>query len=662
MKILDRYILTTYLKTFISVFSILILIFALQTIWLYIRELAGKDLDIAVIIKFLIYFLPKLIPLVLPLTILLASIMVFGSFAENYEFAAMKSTGISLQRAMSGLSVFIVILGFTTFLFANNVIPWAEFNSFNLRKNIAKLKPAMAIAEGQFNEVGDYNIKVDNKSGDKGQYLKNVIIHIKAANGTRYAETIKSKTGELISSEKSNVLKLVLKDGNYYNDLQPKDITERQKKPFAKSTFETYTINIDLSQVDNVDLDDKSLTDKYNMLNISGLNYTLDSLSKKHQENQELFSKSLYQRSNIEKNHSSDVISSIPENKEQVKSDSIFTGNILDLYPTNKKVQFLRTSVSTISSVEQFIETKKNNIKTDTINYNRHIISLHEKLALGFACIILFFVGAPLGALIRKGGIGLPMIVAILIFLTYHFIGIFATNSAKSGGLNPVLAPWFSTLIMLPLGVYFTKRATEDRGLFEMDSIMDPIKKMLNIKDSDSVDYKFLYSFTNDRLKDAINNYEALGYQEGIRFEAINLLNSRGIKTEDLNDNIKFNKNFGMSQTIVKNFNVHSKFSIVLYSIGVILLVLFFVFRNNKLPSLASASIQLSLISLFLFVVYYLKSMLNLSNFYKYINKKLKISHLILLIVGLPLYMITYPFLKSKIKEDLKQNCLESLK
>ena len=166
MKILDRYILTTYLKTFISVFLILMLIFILQTIWLYIKELAGKDLDLIIVGKFLVYFMPKLIPLVVPLTILLSSIMVFGSFAENYEFAAMKSTGISLQRAMSGLSIFIVILGFVTFLFSNNVIPWAELNSYNLRRNIAKLKPTAGIAEGQFNPILNYNIKVEKKIGD----------------------------------------------------------------------------------------------------------------------------------------------------------------------------------------------------------------------------------------------------------------------------------------------------------------------------------------------------------------------------------------------------------------------------------------------------------------------------------------------------------------
>ncbi|HNU60559.1 MAG TPA: LptF/LptG family permease, partial [Aquaticitalea sp.] len=206
MKILDRYILTTYLKTFLSVFVILMLIFVLQTVWLYISELAGKDLDMATVGKFLLYFMPKLMPLVLPLTILLASIMVFGSFAENYEFAAMKSTGISLQRAMRSLSIFIVGLAITVFFFANNVIPWAEFNSYNLRKNIAQLKPALAIAEGQFNEIGDINIKVEKKSGDRGQYLKNVVMHIKQPKRTGNYKVIVANNGELIGSENSNLL------------------------------------------------------------------------------------------------------------------------------------------------------------------------------------------------------------------------------------------------------------------------------------------------------------------------------------------------------------------------------------------------------------------------------------------------------------------------
>ena len=244
MKILDRYIITTYLKTFFSVLIILMLIFVLQSTWLYIAELAGKDLNIEVIIKFLIYVTPKLIPLVLPLTILLSSIMVFGSFAENYEFAAMKSTGISLQRAMSGLSIFIVGVAVITFFFANNAIPWSEMKFYNLRKNIAKTKPSMAIAVGQFNQIEStpYNIKVQNKSGDNDQFLEDVTIHLKAADGRTNAKTIKAKTGEFFFEEKSNVLQLILFDGNYYEDLLPKAIKSRNKKPFAKSTFKKYII------------------------------------------------------------------------------------------------------------------------------------------------------------------------------------------------------------------------------------------------------------------------------------------------------------------------------------------------------------------------------------------------------------------------------------
>ena len=255
------------------------LIFVLQAIWLYISELAGKDLDIDVVFKFLLYVTPTLIPLILPLTILLTSIMVFGNFAENYEFAAMKSTGISLQRAMRSLSVFIIGLSVVTFFFANNVIPWANYNFYNLRKNIAQVKPAMAIAEGQFNEIGNINIKVEEKSGDKGQYLKNVVMHQRKGNRPGNNTVIVAESGELIGNENSNILQLILYNGNYYEEIFTKNPRDFQKKPHAKSSFEKYTLNIDLEALDNVDLEDKSSTDRFNMLNTSGLIKTIDNLN-----------------------------------------------------------------------------------------------------------------------------------------------------------------------------------------------------------------------------------------------------------------------------------------------------------------------------------------------------------------------------------------------
>jgi len=280
VKILDKYLLKTFLGTFATVFVILFFVFILQTVWLFIAELAGKDLDFMMVVKFLAFSMPRIVPLVLPLSILLASIMSFGNLSEHYEFAAMKSSGISLQRAMRSLVIAIAILSFIAFLFANNVIPYAEFKFINFRKNIAQAKPALAITEGQFSNVGKYNIKVNKKSGENGNYLTGITIHEKSQNGDGSKTVIRAINGELVSNEKTNLLQLVLNDGNYYQDIVPKNYEDRGKLPFAKSSFKKYRINIDLSKLNKVDTKDQSESNTNNMLNVSDLKYTLDSLNK----------------------------------------------------------------------------------------------------------------------------------------------------------------------------------------------------------------------------------------------------------------------------------------------------------------------------------------------------------------------------------------------
>lgn len=444
-------------------------IFVLQAIWLYIGDLAGKDLDTFVIVKLLLYLTPTLVPLILPLTILLVSIMVFGAFAENYEFAAMKSTGISLQRAMRSLSVFIVFLGIVTFIFSNNVIPWANFNVYNLRKNIAKVKPALAISEGQFNDIGSYNIKVEKKSGENDEFLEKVVIHEKSSNSSTNRKIIIAERGQLISSEESNILQLVLFEGNRYEEIyNRKDARQNRRRPHAKSFFETYTINVDIEGLNDVDIEDKSYDNRYNMLNISALNYTIDSLYEKEENQLKMFSNTLARRTSI-----SDLNLNI-----KTETDSVFksNGDLIEIFEDRTKLQILGLAKNTINSTRQIINSNKNSFSISTRWLSKHVISLHEKYVLGLACIILFFVGAPLGALIRKGGIGLPLVIAILLFLTYHFIGIFSKNSSQDGTFSPVIATWLSTVIMLPLGVYLTSRATKDRGLFEFDHITQPIK------------------------------------------------------------------------------------------------------------------------------------------------------------------------------------------
>ncbi|MDT0676205.1 LptF/LptG family permease [Autumnicola musiva] len=469
MKILDRYILTSYLKTFFSVFTILMFIFVLQTIWLYIGELAGKDLDTEIIFKFLLYFSPKLVPLVLPLTILLTSIMTFGSFAENYEFAAMKSSGISLQRAMRGLTFFIFGISLTAFFFANNIIPAAEFKSINLRKNIAKLKPAMAITEGIFNEVGTINIKVEEKSGDNDQYLTDVIIHKKGPRSGNFT-VMKAKEGELVGSTDSDVLSLILKDGNYYDEIQPNDPSRRRDKPYAKSYFEEYTINMDLSEMNNVDMEDETYQNTNGMLKVSELRESIDSFSTNYNQQIRSFKSNMYSRTGM---------TSVSLNLKPADTTSEIGESVLDLYSAQQAAQIAGFATGSVEAAISHLSLKKNEIKASAKQLNKYEIALHEKYALAVACFVLFFVGAPLGAIIRKGGMGLPMVVAILLFLTYHFIGIFAKNSAEDGSISPFIATWLSTLIMLPLGIFLTYRATTDQGLFVIGNFFEPVKRLL---------------------------------------------------------------------------------------------------------------------------------------------------------------------------------------
>jgi lipopolysaccharide export system permease protein len=426
----------------------------LQVVWLFISELAGKDLDIFMIIKFLLYKMPSIIPLVLPLSVLLASIMTFGSLAENYEFAAMKSSGISLQRAMRSLTYFIILLSIVAFIFANNVIPFAEYKFINFRRNIAQVKPAMAIAEGQFSEVGLYNIKVEKKSGEGGRFLSQVTIHKKSVLGSGSNTVIKAKKGELISNENSNVLKLVLKDGNYYEDIIPKNFEERNKVPFAKSEFKKYIINIDLSKLNNANLDEEQISNTNTMLTVGELKFTIDSLEKNYKKDVISFTENISQRTT-----NTNRITPIAEQQ------NIFSfNNILQNFSDTEKSNILKAASSNVESINFSLESSKYEIEDKQKNINQHWIAFYDKFVIAYACMLMFFIGAPLGAIIRKGGLGLPIVFSILIFIIFHFINTFGKKVAGQDEISPFLGCWMSSFVLTPLAILLTKRATDDKG------------------------------------------------------------------------------------------------------------------------------------------------------------------------------------------------------
>ena len=458
MKILDKYLLKTFLITFTTVFVILFFIFVLQVVWLFISELAGKDLDLIMILKFLLFKMPSIIPLVLPLSVLLASIMTFGSLAENYEFAAMKSSGISLQRAMRSLIYFIIGLSIVAFIFANNVIPYAEYKFVNFRRNIAQVKPAMAIAEGQFSQVGSYNIKVEKKSGENGKYLQGVTIHKLASMGSGSNTVIKAKKGELVSSESSNILKLVLYDGNYYEDIIPKKFEERNKVPFAKSEFKRYVINIDLSKLNKANLDEAQITNTNTMLTVGELTFTLDSLQKNYNKDLGSIADNIAQRSALTPTYA--IVNNSP--------NSLGAKDLLLNFSDNHKLQALKVAGSNIDATNFSLESSRYDLEDKQKNISQHWIALHDKFVIAFSCLLMFFIGAPLGSIIRKGGLGLPIVFAILIFIVFHFINTFGKKVAQQDEIAPFLGCWMSSFILAPFAILLTKKATDDKG-FNMD-------------------------------------------------------------------------------------------------------------------------------------------------------------------------------------------------
>ena len=599
------------------------LIFLLQSVWVYISELAGKDLEVEIILKFLLFVSPRLVVLVLPLTILLVSIMVFGNFSENYEFAAMKSTGISLQRAMKSLSFFIVFLAIISFFFANNVIPLAEYNFFNLRRNIARVKPAMAISEGQFNQLKDINIKVAKKSGENGKFLEDVIIHQKKGNTYGNYTVIKSKTGEFLSNESSNILQLILYDGNYYDELQPANYEKRTKnRPQAKSAFDKYIINIDISQFNNVDFEQKDASSLYSMIGVVDLSIAIDSLYRLKEKTNELFAKKMILKSkqkNIIQNYANNSIDSL--NKTQ---------DVLSLFNTSKKIKLLEFGINSVKNIKQDLKVKSKSLQIATTNLNKHIIAFHDKFALGLMCIILFFVGAPLGALIRKGGIGLPMVIAILIFLTYHFISIFAKNSSEDNSLNPIFATWLAGIIMLPLSIYLTSRATKDRALIDLDSILIPLKKRLVTNSLITKELKYKTETNNINVSDKV--FSEMELKILGKFE---------------------NKCFESGVRFIQDYHENATIGMVSHSIFLIFGIVSFILKKINFEFISHLCLTVSIFAFVIFLILFIKVFKIQKEFYKLIKVKFSSQNIIFIVLAIPLFFLYRIYFNKKMKEDL---------
>ncbi|WP_299016564.1 LptF/LptG family permease [uncultured Polaribacter sp.] len=481
MKILDKYILKTFLRPFIATFLIVLFVLVMQFLWQMFENIAGKGISFVFIAKLMYYTTLMIVPQALPIAVLLSSIMALGSLGENYEFAAAKSAGVSLQRLVRPLIFLTLLLSAVNFIFLNNIFPYSVFKQRNLYYNIKKKKPALALVPGSFNNLESFQIKFDEKYGEEENLLKKVLIYDLSG---RYGNTkvITAERGKIVSEDGSRYMTFILYDGYYYEDhtRMARTTAKRKKMPASSATFEEYEFNIDISKlVGNDALEDEKVKNNYNMRTLNQLSDTIPVL--KNSYNELLRSRA----ATITSLSSAKLLYKYQDSLIPKNLDSL---NILNNFTLDNKISILNSANTKINSALTNVSNNMKPMKWKRKTLNFFDSEFYGRIALSFSCLILFFIGAPLGSIIRKGGFGLPMILAIAIYVIYFFGNTMGKNLAEESSITSLLGAWISAMVMVPLGILLTRRATNDKGIFNTDAITQPIsnffKKFKSKKDN----------------------------------------------------------------------------------------------------------------------------------------------------------------------------------
>ena len=456
IKKLDQLILRTFIGPFIATFFIAFFVLMMQSLWKYIDDLVGKDLDLVTIGEFLWYASASLLTLAMPIAILISSIMTFGNLGESFELVAIKSAGISLLRFMRPLMLVAILLCGITFLFANYVIPYANLKFKTLYYDITYKKPALDLKQGTFyNHIPGYAIKVGKKDSD-GKTIHNVLIYEQQT--MLQDNSIIAQKGTMGFSSDKKFLEFTLYNGFRYQERGNSMDTSTE---FIRLGFKEYKKIFDLSSLQMMNTPDSIFKNDYKMLSIRQLNTSIDSLSKVRDS----FGKRLRIEISAQL-HFGKLPDSVWKKATPVKQKIKSFG---DLIPDSAKLVVYESSinmVNTLKNTYQFSGAEWENKNKDLRNNQ---IEWHRKFSLSLACLVLFFIGAPLGSIIRKGGLGMPLVVAIIFFLLFHLLNMFGEKFVKDDITSPFVGMWLSILVLAPLGAMLTYKAMHDSQLFNKE-------------------------------------------------------------------------------------------------------------------------------------------------------------------------------------------------
>lgn len=464
MKKLQTYMLKSFLGPFIFTFFIALFILLLQFLWKYIDDLVGKGLEWHIIARLLFYASSTFVPLALPLAILLSSLMTFGNLGEHYELVSIKAAGISLRKAMKPLAILAVFISIGAFLFSNYVLPVANLKFGSLLYDVRQQKLAFNINEGIFYD-GLENIVIQVGSKDKDNktiYDVKIYDHTDRKGNTKV--TLANKGVMELSHDKQKLI-FTLFDGNSYSEIEESGY--RTTRPFQRMKFDKQILVFDLGDFQLNRTNEDLFRSHYSMLNIEQLNYSIDSLSKSKVERVEFYKKKYLKRyAYIDKLDSTMVDTVIISDKQA--QDSL-KYPLINNFSNEAAIQILANSLKNVRSLKENVLFYQKEIDSRDLILKKHEVVWNQKFKLSLACLIFFFIGAPLGAIIRKGGLGLPVVISVLFFVVYHVTSITGEKAALTGEWNVNVGVWLSTFVILPIGLFLTWKATTDAPLLDAE-------------------------------------------------------------------------------------------------------------------------------------------------------------------------------------------------
>jgi len=464
---------------FFMTFFICVFILLMQFLWKYIDDLVGKGLDWKIVSELLMYASFGLVPLAFPLAMLLASIMTFGNLGENYELVAMKASGISLFRIMRPLLIVTVMMTLIAFYFSNNILPKTNLKFYSLMYSVKQQKPEMVVKEGVFaNDMPNYSIKVERK-GKNNNMLYDVMIYDHARNEGNVNVTI-ADSGKMEVTPDKRFMSITLFNGQSYTEEAERRQGSARRFPFRRESFQKEVINISMLDFEFNRSDEKLFRKISRMMNIRQLAVQGDSLFADYKIRLWHFATSLNYLSDVNKqvNWLAMPFDSLKINPK-IKPDTLVDVNqIIATMSTFEKEDLYQRAIGNVRNNSQLISQQLEEMYGRKKSVNNYAMEWHRKFTLSFACMIFFFIGAPLGAIIRKGGLGMPVVVSILMFIAYYILMITGEKFAREDAWSMFNGMWFSSFVFLPLGIWLTYKAATDSGVMNIESYQLFFKKL----------------------------------------------------------------------------------------------------------------------------------------------------------------------------------------